>query len=425
MFSVISSELAGDTVEKRHQQIEKELDRIVRAELNSRVSGRKKQQRIDKINRIIETRNRQIVEAHQRGRTETILTAMLLAHLQLQEGGALFLSPDGHGEAAYESYRNRRERFDTLFAAAVMALEDKVMAEIMMEKRALFATHHQQLKSLMQLTDTAYRIRKEAEMAENLTTGVEDVAIYHLRELAPLKSDIETIEARTIEVRDNVYLQDAVQKLQQAIQAAKGSIAEKRRRAARFLFDKAGDIFQRYKATPADFNSVDIFIEQKESLARYADIFDTISDPDRRDRIRGFIATIDTTLTHLQRDLEKQKSREVEISEKHQQVVNDTYERFQEIRDMYARGEMNTPGQQKNVAERLKKFRDTFKANGQRVMAQEVDRFMNATGIGSPPEQAEGEKAQEDQSFDYRKGFLILLPITLGLFFLLMLMVLL
>jgi hypothetical protein len=412
-------------MENRYPILEQELDRILRAELNSRVSSSLKPAKVSRINEILERKNRQIVEAHQESRTETILPSIFSVFLQLKEGGRLFLTPEGLGEKTLQQYINKKERFNTLFSAALMAIQDPQLNVLVTEKRMLFDNEFIKLQEMVRLIAAVGRIKREADMSIAVNPGLEESAINYLKELAPLRSDLGAIEARAIEFKNEAYMQEGFRKLRQAIHSAGKSIAGKEKKAAEFLFSQAGIIFSTYKATPADLSYIQAFMEQKEELSRYAKIFDSLQDEDRRNRILQFIATLDVTLQKLQREIEKQKAEEARASEKSRREVDDAFTRFQEIKEMFARGELAAESQQKNTARKLENFRDIFKAHGQRIMARDVERFMNSTGIGKSNLPEAVSNPPKTDTFDYRKGFLILLPVSIALLLLVFMLILL
>lgn len=409
--------------EKKYQKITDELDRIVQTELNDRIGNKPHPKHLPEISDVFEHRNRQIVIAHQRGTTDGILYPIFVSYLQSREGGKLFLAPDGLNPETFSGYIKKKERFETLFTAAVMALKDRDLADIVNAMKMVFDEHHRKLKEINRLADTVRHIRKKAANIAEKPPGVEKHAVDFLVQLAPLKADLRTIESYCIEFRENKYLKAAVRYLENELQTTGRVIAEKGREASKFLFDNAGVIFHAYTSTPVALSNTEQVLAQKEELARYAKIFDSIGDADRRDQLERFVATIDGTLQKLRQEIEKQKESEARLAEKHQQEVSEAYERFLEIKDLFAKGRLGAESQQKNAAEKLKKYRATLVANGQRVMARDIDRFINSTGIGKPAAAAPirpGE-AHED-TFDYKKGFLILLPISVILLILVLLL---
>lgn len=413
------------TPENRYPILEQELDRIIQTELNIRMSGGPKKVDLSRVNDIIERKNRQIVEAHQSERIDGILTSLFSVYLQMKTGGRLYLTPEGLSQPRYEQYLNKRERFDTLFTAAAMAAHDPHLRGLVTEKRKLFDTEFIKARELVRLIDIVGHIKKEADMSIPVNPGLEETAIAYLKELAPLRSDLGAIEARALEFKDETYLPEGYRRLRQAIHSAGKSIARKEKKAAEFLFDQAAVIFRTYKSTPSDLSHIQSFMAQKEELMRYVKVFDSLGDEDRKYRIQRFIATLDGTLQSLQGEVERQKAEEARISEKHHREINDAYARFQEMKEMFARGELTADSQQKNAAQKLRKYRDIFKAHGQRIMARDVERFMNSTGIGKPPSAGDIAASKGSEDFDYRKGFLILLPITVALLFLLFVLILL
>ena len=413
------------TIENRYPILEQELDRIIQAELNIRMSGGPKKVDLPRVNDIIEQKNRQIVEAHQGERIDGILTSLFSVYLQMKEGGRLHANREELSQRQLERYLSKKERFDTLFTAATMAVHDPELRELITEKRKLFDSEFIKARELVQLIGTVGHLKKEADMSIPVNPGLEETAIAYLKELAPLRSDLGAIEARALEFRDETYLAEGYRRLRQAIHSAGKSIARKEKKAAEFLFDQAATIFQTYKSTPSDLSYIQPFMEQKEELLRYFKIFDSLGDEDRKYRIQRFINSLDRTLQNLQAEVERQKAEEARISEKQQRKINEAYTRFQEMKEMFAQGELSADSQRKNAAQKLKKYRDIFTAHGQRIMARDVERFMNSTGIGKPPYPLAVAAPKKSEKFDYRKGFLILLPITIVLLFLLFVLILL
>ena len=411
--------------EKAYSKIEGELDRIVQAELNDRIGNRPHPKLPSDIGDIFEHRNRQIVTAHQQGTIADILVPIFISFLQSREGGRLHLSAESLAPADFTAYTAKKERFETLFSAAVMALPDRDLADIVTRMRAVFDEHHLKLREINRLAETVRQIRrKAANTAEPTGSVTEKHAVGLLASLSPLRADLRAIESHCVAFRENVYLKSAVQYLETELQSADRVIAEKGREASKSLFDSAGAVFHAYRSTPVSLSNTEQFVAQKEELARYARIFESVGETDRKEQIERYIATIDAALRKLRQEIERQKESEARLSEKHQQEISEAYGRFLEIKDQFAGGLLALESQRKNAAERLRHCRDTLIANGQRVMARDIDRFINATGIGkSPASGAPPRPGGGDQdTFDYKKGFLILLPISVMLLFLLLLL---
>ncbi len=409
------------TMDKKYMQIADELDRIVRSELNRRAGARPASKDLSAIGESIEIKNREIVEAHQQGKTAKILPSILSAWLRTRESGDLYADPDGQNEKSYEIYMSKKERLETLFAAAVLAVDDKNLIDLVNMAKKCFNDNHMRVKELLTLSRAAENIRKEADMTRSTKPKDEKEAIAYLREIAPLRSDLEVIRSRHTEAKDDEYLREAVLKLGGSIHSADRSIAEKSRNAAKYLFDQAASVFHSYKSTPAGIPNAEIFNQQKEVLSRYAGIFKETGDAERQEKINSFISSIDTTLEKLQREIEKQKESETKITEKVQKEISDAYDRFLEIKEAYAQGRLSGESQRKNAGENLKKYRDILIANGQRIVALDLERFINSTGIGKTETGISSTGTGDD--FDYKKGFLILLPITIVLLLLVFVMI--
>jgi hypothetical protein len=396
---------------------------MVQAALNDRIGNRPRTRNLSEISDIFEHRNRQIVNAHQKDAFEEILYAMFMTYLQSREGGGLAIDAGSTTPEAFSDYVKKRERFETLFTAAIMAMKDRALADLVNSMRGIFDEHHRQIREINRLADAVHAIQKRAAGVDDKPARTEADAVHVLGRLAPLKADLRAIESHCIEFRENRYLKAAAQYLENTLQTADRVIAEQGREASKLLFDSAGVVFHAFKSTPVNIAGMDGFMAQREELARCAKIFDSIGDEDRRAQIEGFITAIDGVLQKLRQEIERQKESEARLAEKHQQEISDAYERFLEIKELFAQGRLAADSQKKNAAEKLKKYRDTLIANGHRVMARDIDRFINATGIGRPaasPPRRPG--AHEEETFDYRKGFLILLPITVVLFILVLAM---
>ncbi|MDM8535252.1 hypothetical protein QUF70_00695 [Desulfobacterales bacterium HSG17] len=407
-------------IEKKHQKIENELDMIVRTELNQRVGHKQKKKDIDSINRLIESKNRQIVEVHQKGKIINILPSMISGWLQTREQGSLYLSPEETIAQNYKEYNNIKERFETLFAASLMALPDKELISIVKSRQKLFYDNFTIIRELSILGTTVKNIAKQINMTESVKPQDEETAVSYLKGIAPLKTDLQTIEARYIEVKDSDYIEEAVKKLHGEIHWAAKSLDEKNKNAAKYLFDQANQIFHNYKSTSVSLKNLEIFTAQKQDLLRYLGIFDSIGDTERKSKIEGFVSSIDKTVLNQQDELLKQKEHEARLSEKIQNEINETYDRFLEIKALYAQGNLNTKIQQKNAEARLIKYRDTLIANGHRIMARDIERFINSTGIGKKNTRSATENSDD---FDYKKGFHILLPVTILLLLIVFIMI--
>ncbi|MFP4387653.1 MAG: hypothetical protein ACLFPR_01735, partial [Desulfococcaceae bacterium] len=324
------------TPARRYQTLSEELDRLVLRELELRVIPRPVRETLGEIEETIEAWNRRLVQAHQRGVTTSLAPDLLSGYLQLQPGGRLFVNPDSEEPGEYQRYQGRRKRFETLFTAAVSALPDPELADLIRAKRVLFAEKMEGLAELLTLARAARGIQLAVERTVSDPPGLEEQAVAYLNELAPLRADLRTLESRSAELGDDPYLEEARRLLERDLQSARRVMAEKSRRAARFLFDQAGSLFQSFKATPADLSHLDQFIYQKEALSRYAHLFESVGDTDRKERGAGFIDTIDGTVRSLQDEIGRQKAMEAKISERQQKAVRESYERFEEIKAMYA-----------------------------------------------------------------------------------------
>ena len=401
-------------------KFESELDRIVRSELNIRINGLRKKPDIAAVNDILEAENRRIVECHQKGTIPQAIPGLFASFLQTRRNGRLAVPPETAEKDIQAAYLNKKGRFETLFTAAIMTIDSPRLIEILHEKQALFENKFSLASELLRLRETTKRIRTSANMTVSESPGIEEKAVSQLTGLAPLRADLQTIEVRCREFQEDDYLTEAVQGLLREVRQAEKSVSEKGRKAARFLFDKASELFHRYKTTPAELPSLDRFVACREELIRYAKIFGSTGDDDRRERIQGFIIVIDRTIENLTEEIEKQKKQEALIAERQQREIEEATNHFLEIKQMYANGALSLESQKKNAGDKLKRIRDTLAANSQRVMAREVERLIHSTGIGKPlPAKPAGD------DFDYKKGFWILLPVSVCLLLIVFLFILL
>ncbi|MCP4349850.1 MAG: hypothetical protein GY795_30585 [Desulfobacterales bacterium] len=397
--------------DKKYQKIEKELDKIILAEIQSRLNEKRKKLSVSNINDLIENKNREIVEAHQKGIIDSKIPALFSAYLQTKENGRLYAEEKNLRKTEFDAYTEKKDRFEVLFSASVNALGESVLKYITDDKIRMFDDMYQKTKKAMNLAGEARDIEKKADDAESAIPRDEEAAVSYLTGISPLKAQLQEISSQYIELKHDNCLTEALEQLQSAIHLASKRISSKSRRASKFIFNQAGAVFDNYKSTKPDISNVQLFISQKEELARYCNLFDSIGDENKKKQAEAFISTIDAALESLQKDIEKQKQHEAEISEKDNRKIKNAYEQFLDIKEMYSQGMVDTGAKQKKAVQKLKKSCDILKSNGQRVKAREIERFLNSTGIDKP----ETPDTLQEQNMFYKKAFLAILPVTIGL----------
>lgn len=402
---------------RKYKRLEKELDQIVSAEIDSRF--RPEPYPLQKAETLIEEKNEAIVAAHQKGNLADILPALLSAYLQIQQGGRLYQEPEnGPGSPEYARYYGRRERLETLFGAALMALPQREFAHLVGQKVGLFEEKQGKARHISELIAEAEAIAQVAPTLKSDSTQHEDATITYLERISPLGERLRRVEARAEELRADPYLSAGLQTLDRAIGAAQKAIDAQTRKAAGFIFNQASSLYQTFKSTPATALNLEKFTAQKGELARYSWVFAQIGDPRRKARVDGFISSIEAAIQNLQKGVDRQKRAELEQSEKQAKKLESAYQRFLDLKQRYSDGEFSEQSQEKNAFKDLKKIRGTLLAAGHRVRAREIDRFLNATGLGKPSDNETINKLEADLAF-YKKAFAILVPTCIGLLFLL------
>ncbi|MDM8552633.1 hypothetical protein QUF72_21295 [Desulfobacterales bacterium HSG2] len=396
------------------QKIEAELDKIIIAEINDRFAGRQKKQNPRKVKEIIEKKNREIVKTHQKGKTASNLPLLFSGYLQIQEGGKLYFGKRDLDKKEFESYLGKKNRLEALAGASLNTLREENLINIVYRRRKIFDDEYRKAKEVTALIEQTAEIRQNADEPGPMIPKDEETAVSYLKEIAPLKSALQKIESRYIELKEDFYIADVLQQLQSSVNLAFKSITLQTQKTSRFLFDQARAVFQKHKTSRTGICSIEEFVRQKEELVRYYSIFDSIGDDNRKKQTKFFISTIETAIGNLQKDIVREKQRDTKVSEKSNREVQDAYERFLEIKKMYSQGKLDEKGRKKKAISGLKKCRNILKSNGQRVKAREVERFLNATGIDKK-EETKSPDTIHAQNIFYKRAFLAILPVTIAL----------
>ncbi len=402
--------------DKKYRKIERELNEIVIAEINARFVGKPKKPDFDKLLEILEHKNREIVLGHQKKTIAGSLASVLGSFFQIQERGRLWLDKDSLSENEFRNYEAKRSRLDALLSAAIISLEDENLIQIVHDKKRLFAEKYLKAKTIDDWAEEVRAIQQSATDGAAAAPKDEASAVAYLKDILPLKARLKTIETQLLEVQQDDYLDESLQKLRTSLTEAAGSLSKRSGNAAKYLFDRSGAVFQSYKSTPATVANVDKFIRQKEELERYAALFDDIGDESRKEKIQGFIATIEAGIISLQQDIEKQKLEEATSVEKTNRDINEAYQAFVHLKDEYAKGKYSSEKDKKKLIAEMKKYRDVLLANGQRIKARDIERFLNSTEIEKKEElPTRHQRVQMQELLFYKKAFFTLLPFTIGL----------
>ncbi len=376
--------------------------------------GKAAKPNVGKVLDILEDKNREIVLIHRKKTTSDNLPALFSAYLQIQEYGRLWFDKNSISENEFRMYEAKRSRLDALLTAAVIALEDRQMIEIFHNAKRIFAEKYAKAGEIYRLCEEVEGIRRYAAESGAATPKDEVSAVAYLNEIAPLKARIRTIEMMPTEVQSDHYLDGSLQKLRTALTSAGGALSEKSKNAAKYLFDRSNAVFQSYKATSAAIANLDRFVRQKEELERYAALFDQIGDNERKEKTQSFISAIESGIKKLQEDIEKQKIEEAAAQEKLNREVSEAYQGFLRLKDEYSTGKYTSDADKKKLASDMKKYRDILLANGQRIKARDIERFLNSTAIEKQEESLpRHQRAQIQELLFYKKAFFTLLPIKL------------
>lgn len=408
---------------KINPNLEKDLDAVVISELNKRFYQQSKPMGFEETIQQIESFNRQIVEAHQAKTIDIILPAIFAGFLQLKENGMLFFSEHDLRTDLFEQYLDCKSRFDVLFAASLNSFTSYDIVSPIAKKTQLFEEKYEHIKIIQGLLQDVKTIQQKLEQFDVIPPRDEDEAINFLKNIAPLRTTLQQIEARIVELKDDPYTAEPVRHLQQAMSVTSKLISDHDKKASKFLMDLATAVFEKYQAMPPVISNIDAMIRQKEILGRYAVLFETIGDHTRKEKLIGFTTTIDTTIQKLQDDITKQKQIESVQLEKLNIEADRAYQDFLEIRQAYSEGKIVSDSDKKQASSKLKKAIYVLKSQGQRVRSREIERFMNATGIDKKKKTPKYGSLPEPNLF-YKKAFFVLLPINIILVIIILLIVL-
>lgn len=402
--------------EPKYRHIDRELDNIILAEINFRINKQNQRKKPETVFTNIEERIDNIVQYHQRKTIEKNIPALFSNILQIREDGKLFFDKNDIDSETYQIYTGKKDRLNALVSGALNVLAEEDLIALVYNKVRTFDDKHQLSKHLMTLAAEVENIRKKADDPGLVSPRDEEDALAYLEEIAPLKARLQSIEVTCNEHAKSFYVRDAVKKLQNEINLAQKSINKKGQKASKLLFDQVASIFQNFKSTRMDIINIDTFIQQKDELKRFQNLFASLGERTREKQTADYIAAIESTVESLHKTIEKQKQEEAFVSEKSQREVAGTYALFLEIKQKYADGAFDDNDKRQKTLKRLKKLQDTFRSHGQQLKAREVERFINSTGIAVPIDDPH-ESLRSELRF-YKKGFFILLLLTIGLLFL-------
>lgn len=396
--------------EKTYEKLGNELDRIIIAEISARLKKRKKSD-YEAVSEAIEQKNREIVEAHQAGKIASIVPSLFMAGLRIKENGRLHVTEKESTIGQYEKYIQKKGRLEVLLTASMNAMRDEELVDLIREKTRVFDNKYLLAKEAFELAENAVEIKKKADKHGLVMPRDEEAVIAYMREISPMRTGLQGIESRCIELPYDDYTQEAVRRLRNAVSQASKSIASLDQMVGGFIMGQADAVFKTYKATKAEIRNIDSFVAQKSALERYGNFFAISGDDAHREQIDSLIRIIDATLGSLNREVEKQKAAETQMSEKSGRDILEVYESFLKIKADFAEGKLESRKARKSAAAKLKKYGDTLKANGQRVKARDIDRFLYSTGLAK----AETGTSNPAVMRFYKWAFFITLSIASGL----------
>ncbi|OQX27036.1 MAG: hypothetical protein BWK80_07350 [Desulfobacteraceae bacterium IS3] len=395
--------------EKIYRNLDKELDKIILTEITVRFREKQKKLSVWKVNDILEKKNSEVVKLHQQSRISSNLPALFRGYLEIKSGGRLFFGKEDLDKKEFDLWFGKKSRLEVLINASLNALDDEELRNIFYRKKKRFEDAYQKAKEITGLIADALEIQKIADIPDSRIPKDEESAIAYLKELEPLKASLQKTESRYIELLSEPYLSEILRQLQNAIHLAAKSLSAKGKKSSEFVFYQVSALFKRAKKSGTHLADLEDSMNQKEALVRYYTLFDSIGDESRKKEIASFISTVEKNIGRLQKKVDEQKQHDNKISDENSRKIAAAYQDFLEIKKNFAEGSLDAAGGQKNAVSKLTKCRDILNANGQRVKAREIDRFLNSTGI------AKTDENLKSQYLFYKRAFMILLPITIGL----------
>ncbi len=298
-----------------HDRIEKELEKILVAEIGYRIrtDGKRADSVFDPdsspqaVAQRIESINREIVLAHNRGDTARHLGRFFAASLQMMPGGRLFIREAEASPASYRIYLSVKSRCQALLASALhsmehdRSMEDDRLRRLFDRKRRDFTASAALLEEIAEKTAGAEDIWRRFPKSRVVSPRDEDEAVSYLKEGMECRLRLDAIESGYLEWKGrDARIDPALRKLRRAIHKAKKSLSKQDRNASRHLMAGAGALFKLYRKTPPEIERIDTFLEYSEILVRYRDLFDSLGDRHRKERVEGFIKAVGKTLNRLQ-----------------------------------------------------------------------------------------------------------------------------
>ncbi len=392
--------------------MEQELDRILLAEVGARLAQETPRKDPREVENAMESVIREIVKAHRNGSVDGLLPKLFRTHLQMLDSGPLHYDETTLTPARYGRYMSVKHRLEALIGAALHTLADDPLKLSIDKKVNSFGAILAKAMEAMELSDLCREIWKNVPKPGVVRPRDEDEAVAYTKEISTLRTQLGRIEARYIELKNEGCLDQALQALRRAIHRADKNLSAQSRKASKFLMDQAASVFKMYQSTPADLNHLDTFMSQKEVLHRYRTLFESTGDEDRASQVTGFVEAVDATLAQLGRKAQARKQDEAARTRERQREVEAAHAEFLRIKARYADGELETPADRKKAAKQLRRSLHILKSNGHRVKSREIERFLNATELGAKSTPAPD---LESRCRFYRRAFLALLPVTLGL----------
>ena len=415
-------------------RLEDELDQIIRSEINRRLPLRPEIKNPNRVGESLEDRMAEIVRAHENETLMAIIPTLFAVSLQILARGALFFDRDDLPFRDFLLYEDQISRVRALTAASLTHLPQHIL-DIFDSKMKRFDQAFALLEKNREYIREIDKIREDAEQMELQYIRDEEDAVAFYKAAGTLRTRLVSIESVHTELKSAPFLEQGAANMQNAMHLATKSLTARTEKPARFLFSQAAAVYRQFQMTRVHLTGMEQFIRQKEELARYHKLFSETKDMTRAKKTAEFITSIDKTIDKLNRDIDREKTGEAASSQKENLKIQESWNRFQEIRKQYENGGITTVRQEKKASSVLNKCLSMLKSSGQRVKAREVERFLNVTGLGKGPliknpliknphtkKKAADETLYAEYLF-YKRAFFILLPVAMGLLFLVVLQI--
>ena len=384
------------------------LEKILMTEINDRLSQKDKAQAL-KICKQIEAQIHQLVDIYQRGAIKNNLLVLFRGRLKLYHHGSLTLDPAKTDAAVLQHHQELVSRFEVLFIAALNALQDQVLASLVQQKFCLFERLAHKADEADQFCETIDLMQDQINNFEREMINDEKQAGFYLDQTAILKIQLQKIETRLLELDSeslpNCKKIKSFEILSQKIRQCQKKIDYKHKKALRIFFSQVTTIYQKYLNLVPDLSNLETLINYKETLQKHKEFFKRIGEQDRVAQIDTFINIMEEGINTLQAKVLEHKQQDKVYLDQKSKDIQDAYEQYLTIKNDYIQDQIDNV---KDSALKLTTLVMILEANGQRVKAREIKRFLHSTHINQhlPP-------ITKSNALTYKHAFFLLLPFTI------------